>query len=139
MSNLIMAFITLKSDSLGAAASFLCMVHCLATPFLFVAQACAKTCCSEAPMWWRAIDFVFLFISGMAIYSVSKTSSLKWVWIGLSLTWVLLAWSVTAESLAPALFSSWLKYSAASVLIGLHLYNMRRGQCGRPECPIHHG
>ena len=48
---------SIKADTVGAAASFLCMIHCVATPFLFVAQACASTCCSAAPTWWRAIDF----------------------------------------------------------------------------------
>jgi hypothetical protein len=32
-----------SQDTIGAAASFLCMIHCVATPFIFIAQACSHT------------------------------------------------------------------------------------------------
>ncbi|MFK7796305.1 MAG: MerC domain-containing protein [Aureispira sp.] len=51
--------LTQKSDFFGAAASTLCLIHCLITPFIFVAQTCSRTCCSDAPIWWRMIDVVF--------------------------------------------------------------------------------
>ena len=132
-----MTSLTFKSDSVGAAASFLCMIHCLATPFLFVAQACSSTCCSGAPTWWRAFDFVFLVVSGFAVYRSMQTSSKTWVWRSLWAAWGLLTLSILAEAFAHALFLPAVKYGAALGLIGLHIYNMKFGQCGNPTCTIH--
>ena len=134
-----MTSFTFKSDTVGAAASFLCMIHCLATPFLFVAQACSSACCSGAPTWWRAVDFVFLAVSGLAVYRSMQTSSKIWVWCSLWAAWGMLTCSVLAEAFAHALFLPALKYTAASALIGLHFYNMKFCQCGNPTCTIHEG
>jgi hypothetical protein len=131
-----MVSFSLKSDSVGAAASFLCMIHCLATPFLFVAQACSSACCSGAPTWWRAVDFVFLIVSGLAVFRSMQTSSKTWVWRSLWATWGVLAWSVLMEAFAPELFYPAAKYTAASALIGLHVYSMKYCQCGTPECSV---
>lgn len=134
-----MSSFSIKADTVGAAASLLCMVHCLATPFLFVAQVCSKTCCAEAPHWWRTIDLIFLVISAAAVFQTMKTSTHRWVWMALWASWLVLAASVSFESLAPALFSHWAKYSAATALIGLHFYNMKFCKCSTPDCTIHHG
>ena len=40
-----------KPDSIGVLSSALCMIHCIATPFFFVATACTATCCSAAPLY----------------------------------------------------------------------------------------
>ena len=37
----------------------LCLVHCIATPFIFITQACTASCCAESPIWWQSIDYVF--------------------------------------------------------------------------------
>ena len=128
---------SIKADTVGAAASFLCMIHCVATPFLFVAQACASTCCSAAPTWWRAIDFAFLLVSAVAVLRAVKASSTPWLRWGLRAAWVALAAAILAENFAPALFSEWVKYPSAFSLIGLHLYNMKYGCCDHDNCIVH--
>lgn len=132
-----MPSISLKADTLGATASFLCMIHCVATPFLFVAQACASTCCSAAPVWWRAIDFAFLLVSAMAILRAVKTTNSNWLRWGLWTAWASLATSILLENFSPDLFSEWIKYPAAFGLIGLHLYNRKYGCCDNDNCIVH--
>lgn len=65
------------SDILGASASTLCLIHCLATPLLFVAQAEAvhhehdhAHHHAAGPSWWGMIDIALLFVSlaEMAIF-----------------------------------------------------------------------
>lgn len=73
------AILKQKSDLIGAIASFISMIHCLATPFLFIASACSKSCCAAAPKWWVWLDFVFLFISFLAIQRSIKTTSKPWI------------------------------------------------------------
>ena len=60
--------VVLPYDSVGIIASTLCMIHCIGTPFIFIAKACSATCCSEAPLWWVIIDYIFLFISFSQLY-----------------------------------------------------------------------
>ena len=43
------------------------------------------------------------------------------------------------RAFANTLFLPALKYTAASALIGLHVYNMKFCQCGNPTCTIHEG
>ena len=43
-----MTSINLKQDYIGAVASALCLLHCIATPFLFVAKACSAACCIDS-------------------------------------------------------------------------------------------
>ena len=79
-----------KSDALGAIASGLCILHCLATPFFFIASACSLSCCNNAPLWWQWMDYVFLGISFFAIKYATKSSSKDWVVQGLWVAWVAL-------------------------------------------------
>ena len=132
-----MTALSIKADALGAAASFLCMIHCVATPFLFVAQACASTCCSEAPTWWRAIDFAFLIVSVMAVLRAVKATKTQWIQWAMWIAWGALATSIMLENFVPSLFSEWIKYPSAFGLIGLHLYNMKYGCCDEDNCIVH--
>ena len=66
-----------KPDIVGAAASSLCMLHCLATPIIFLAGAHSAAHAAEAPVWWILIDYIFLAISFLAIDATRKTSTKK--------------------------------------------------------------
>jgi hypothetical protein len=123
-----------KSDLIGAIASFTCMVHCLATPFLFIASACSKSCCAAAPTWWVWLDFVFLFISFFAVLKSTKHSSKSWMKPALWTAWTALSVSVFMEQFDFIYFSEYYKYTAAFSLIGLHLYNLKYCQCKSEKC-----
>ena len=69
--------INFSYDNLGIIASTLCMIHCIGTPFLFIAKACSTTCCADAPLWWKAIDYAFLIVSGVATSSLASSDSLS--------------------------------------------------------------
>ena len=126
--------INVKTDSFGAAASGLCLIHCLVTPFLFVAQSCAKSCCSTAPTWWLLIDYLFLILSLVAIYFASRRSSKQWVSWSFYLLWFVLTTLCINESvqLLP-LKQEWI-YAPALGLIALHLYNRRYCRCENDLC-----
>ena len=82
--------ISLPLDSIGIIAGILCAIHCIATPFLFIAKACAATCCADAPTWWVVIDYLFLIISFMAIFFISRQLSIQWLKIYFWVSWSLL-------------------------------------------------
>ena len=123
-----------KYDSLGALASGLCMIHCIATPFLFIASACTVSCCSATPLWWQWIDYAFLGISLFAVINVSKSSSNKFIKYGLWISWIgLFLFLLNAKFLWFSIPTN-LKYVPALSLVTLHLYNLRFSKCKNDEC-----
>ena len=123
-----------KYDSLGALASGLCMIHCIATPFLFIASACTVSCCSATPLWWQWIDYAFLGISLFAVINASKSSANKFIKYGLWISWAgLFLFLLNAKFLWFSLSIN-LKYIPALSLVSLHIYNLRFGRCKKDEC-----
>ncbi len=118
-----------KSDLLGALASGLCLIHCVATPFLFAAHAGLHAHHAESPMWWGLIDSVMLIVSLVAVLWAFRNSSIAWVKIALSVSWLFLAAIILNEKLeAVHLAEAWIYVPALSLII-LHLYNRRYCQC----------
>ena len=87
-----------NSDGLGALASTLCLIHCLITPFIFVVQSCAASCCASAPGWWLLFDYFFLTISFYAIFKSTKTTQSNFIKYSLWSFWFLLFCLIVNES-----------------------------------------
>lgn len=123
-----------NSDTLGALASGLCLIHCVATPFLFIAQTCSATCCETAPTWWKAIDYIFIVISFFAVYWSSKHSSKTWIINALWISWVLLFLALLNEKFTLVELPETSIYLPAIVLVLLHLYNKKYCRCTKDVC-----
>lgn len=117
--------LTNKSDNLGIVISSLCFLHCLATPFLFIAQTCSKTCCDEAPVWWRSIDIIFLGVSFFAILISFRKSDNNWIKILLWANWLFLSFVIFFEELFIDLTFDHIILVPAISLIILHYYNKK--------------
>ncbi|WP_343486441.1 MerC domain-containing protein [Allomuricauda sp. d1] len=114
-----------KSDTVGALASGLCLVHCLATPFLFVAQAGLVEHGEAHPLWWGLLDIFFLVISFAAVWWSGKTTSKKWMRNALWASWVVLAVMVLNEKLSWFHLVEEAIYVPAVALVFFHLYNRK--------------
>ena len=126
--------LNIKSDTIGAFASGLCMVHCLATPFFFIASACSASCCSNTPLWWQWMDYIFLGISFLAIQQASKSSTKYWVVQGLWFSWLTLFLLILNIKLELLYLPPNFKFFPAFMLVFLHVYNMRYCQCEKDCC-----
>ena len=126
--------LTAKSDLIGAAASALCLVHCLATPLLFVAQTGLIGHVESHPQWWGILDLVFLAISFMAIWWSSKKTAKTWMQIALWISWSVLCFIVFNEKLAIMEIAEQAIYIPSACLIFFHLYNRKYCQCGEGDC-----
>ncbi|MGB1207359.1 MAG: MerC domain-containing protein [Chitinophagales bacterium] len=65
-----MKITALKTDKVGIIPSTLCMIYCIATPFLFLAQPYSASCCKASPSWWRSLHFIFeyaIYLPGMLL------------------------------------------------------------------------
>jgi hypothetical protein len=119
----------INADLLGVLASGLCMIHCIVTPFLFIAKTCSASCCDDSPTWWSWLDYVFLLISFFAVWQTSKNASNKWVKYALWFSWVLLLLSILNEKVKLITLPEIIIYLPAIALIALHFYNLKYCQC----------
>ncbi len=126
--------LSLKSDTIGAFASGLCMLHCIATPFFFIASACSSSCCNDTPIWWQWMDYLFLGISFFAILQASKSSTKQWVVQGLWIAWITLSFLIINIKLELLYLPANFKFIPAFLLVFLHVYNMRYCQCEKDCC-----
>ncbi|MBL6644721.1 MAG: MerC domain-containing protein [Flavobacteriaceae bacterium] len=117
--------LTSNSDIIGSTASFLCLVHCVATPFIFAAQAGLANQSDEHPLWWGFLDIVFLIISFFAVLWTGKYTSKKWITKALWFSWGVLAFIVLNEKLSLFPLTELAIYLPAVSLIVLHLYNRK--------------
>lgn len=123
-----------KSDIFGAMASSLCLIHCMITPFIFVAQTCSVTCCSSAPTWWRSIDIFFLIISFFAVYWSSISTSKQWLKISFWTCWIAMFMLIVNESLGWLHLPHSCIYVPSLGLVLLHIYNKKYCQCTDDAC-----
>lgn len=123
-----------KPDELGVVASGLCLIHCVVTPFLFIVQSCSVGGCSETPIWWQFIDYIFLVISFFAVYRSTQTSGSTWIKPALWMSWGLLLFIIINEKIAWFSIPEYGIYIPAVALIVLHLYNRKYCHCNTDKC-----
>ena len=126
-----------RPDIVGAIASSLCIVHCLITPVVLIATTSALN--PEyigIQKWWRNLDFLFLLVSFVAIYRSTKTTSKKIMKSALWISWFLLSFLIVNEKMTLLNLPEYYTYTTATLLAGLHLYNLRYCQCKNDNCCI---
>ncbi|MEM7372464.1 MAG: MerC domain-containing protein [Bacteroidota bacterium] len=124
------------SDTLGAFASALCALHCVATPLIFLAHASTADHHASAPLWWGILDYFFLIISFVAIHYSAKKTSLRWMPFALYFAWALLAGYILIETFHLFHLSHALIYFPAFGLVFLHVYNRRHCRCEEDDCCV---
>lgn len=129
-----MALVLKKPDTFGAFASLLCMIHCIATPFLFITHSCVLGGCEATPIWWRSIDYLFLVISFIAIYYSAKTTSNTFIKCALWISWTALLIVILNEKAHWISLPNYTLYIPAITLTALHIYNLKYCQCKTDKC-----
>ena len=123
-----------KPDIFGALASSLCVIHCVATPLLFIAHSCSNNSCSNTPIWWKSLDYLFLSISFFAIYKSVQTTSKKIMKYILWVNWFILFCLILNESQKWLILSEVYIHCTAISLSIFHLYNLKYCQCNNNLC-----
>ncbi|TYA78380.1 MerC domain-containing protein [Seonamhaeicola marinus] len=125
-----------KSDFIGVVSSALCLIHCLATPFLFIAQAHSAHVNEAKPIWWSCLDIIFLVLSFMAIYKTAGSTTKKWVKQLLWFNWALLTFIIVNEKVHWLPLPEAVVYFPSIALIALHIYNSKYCHCDDTECCV---
>jgi hypothetical protein len=123
-----------KPDTIGAIVSTLCVVHCLLTPLLFVAQSYTAIHSHGTPFWWKNLDYLFILISIIAVYESTKKSTNKLIKAGLWMSWIMLFLLILNEKLVWIELDEIITYSVALTLSMLHIYNLNYCQCETENC-----
>ena len=131
-----MKLIIKYSDYVGASASGLCLIHCIATPILFLSQASLISISNEMLFLWQSLNFLFLAISFIAIYYSVKNSSNSYVKILLFLSWLTLSSLILIELFEILSIAEFYTYIAAISLSILHLYNLNYCRCEDDSCCV---
>ena len=131
-----MQSILIKPDAIGSLASTLCLIHCIATPFIFISQACTMSCCADAPIWWQSIDYIFIIISFFAIYRSTKTSTKLEIKIALWLTWFVFFILILNKTIQIFFIHTNFTLAAGFLRAILHLYNLKYCQCSNKDCCV---
>ena len=129
-----MKLIIKYSDYIGASASGLCFIHCLATPILFLSQASLVSIGNEMLFLWQSLNFFLLTISAIALYYSIKNSSNLSVNTLLVLTWFILLCLIITEVFEIFSVPEFYSYITAISLSGLHIYNLKYCRCDNEEC-----
>ena len=129
-----MKLIIKYSDYVGASASGLCLIHCIATPILFLSQASLISISNEMLFLWQSLNFLFLAISFIAIYYSVKNSSNSYVKILLFLSWLTLSSLILIELFEILSIAEFYTYIAAISLSSLHIYNLNYCRCEDDSC-----
>ena len=125
----------IKSDSVGAIASGLCLLHCIATPLVFVVQPITSQI-ETAPVWWKSLDYVFLALSFFAVYWSALNTARNWVKYALWISWVALTIAIFNEKFEVFHWPELIIYIPAIALIFLHLFNRKYCQCADEKCCV---
>jgi len=125
-----------KSDYLGSFASGLCLIHCIATPFLFITQAGAVTCCDSPPTWWRFMDYFFITLAFFAIFWSTKTTTINWMKPIMWFSWLMLLMVILNEKFELFPLAEAVTYVPAFALIILHFYNNKHCKCSTDKCCV---
>ncbi|MEM7574832.1 MAG: MerC domain-containing protein [Bacteroidota bacterium] len=129
-------FSTNISNQMGSIVSGLCLIHCLATPFLFAAHLGIEEHHHASPVWWKSLDIIFLILAFWAVYWSARNSSKSWVKYAMYASWFFLSLVLLNERLELFHWREELIYLPTVSLIGLHIYNLRYCQCEDEECCV---
>lgn len=124
------------SDVLGVIAGSLCLIHCMATPFLFVIIAGFAGLEDSTPLWWISMNYIFLVIGFLAVYRSVKTTSLAFMTPLFWISWIALSFVMINEQFHWIELSEFFSYLMASILIALHLYNRKHCKCQTDSCCV---
>lgn len=129
------------SDIFGAFASGLCLIHCLATPLLFLAAVHGghghhEHGAESIPMIWEMLDYFFLVISAIAVSYSTRKTSLKWMPALLWASWGFLALMILNEKVHLFHIDHNFILIPGLSLVGLHLYNRKYCNCEDETCCV---
>ena len=125
-----MKTLSVYPDNFGATFSLLCVIHCFATPLLFITQSHLLI----VPGWWQALNYLFLTLSLVSISYSAQNSSSQLMKVLLFVSWSFLAFLLISEEFELLHLPEPITYFTGFTLAFLHMYNKKYCKCDDQEC-----
>ncbi len=123
-----------RSDVLGVLSSSFCLIHCLITPSIFIAQVEMQSYSNRWTLWWTMMSFIFITLSFLAVYFSTKNTSKKNIRPFFWTFWGILSIMTINEAFELSHIPEVYSYAVAVALILTHFYSLRYCQCKDPAC-----
>ncbi len=118
-----------NNDIYGIIVCTLCLLHCIATPFIFVSVAVSNDDQIASPFLWRNLDYLFLAISLFIVYHSAKNTTKPIMKYLLGISWLMLFLVITNEKVGVLHLPELITYITSLNLAVVHLYNYRFCRC----------
>jgi len=121
-------------DKIGIAGSILCLIHCLIAPFIAISGTALASHWHGGDSVWR-LDYIFLIISGAAVYYATRHVADKYLKVFLWLSFFVFSGSLLLESKGEIFH--WLSYVGSFMLIAGHFWNIYSSRtCKEGTCKV---
>ena len=118
-----------NNDIYGIIVCTLCVLHCFATPLIFLSVAASNDNNISPPLLWKNLDYLFLVISLFIVYNSAKNTTKPIMKYILRISWLVLFLVISNEKIdvfhIPELFT----YITSINLAVVHLYNYKYCRC----------
>lgn len=121
-------------DKIGIIGSVLCLIHCLVAPLVVISGTALAGHWHGGEGIWR-LDFIFLIISGFAVYYTTRQMVAPNIKRFLWLSFFIFSASILLESKSEIFH--WLSYIGSIMLIGGHFWNIYSCRtCNSTTCKV---
>jgi hypothetical protein len=116
-------------DIYGIIVCTLCVLHCIATPLIFISVAASNDNKISPLFLWKNLDYLFLVISLFIVYNSAKNTIKPIMKYLLGISWLILFLVITNEKICVLHLPELVTYVTSLNLAVIHLYNYRYCKC----------
>ena len=129
-----MEITTKNSDYIGAISGFMCIIHCIITPLLFIFNA--ELASEQTLFGLQLTGYIFLIISFFAVYKSALNTTNNIVKVLFFVFWSFLLFLILNESFGVFRIAETFTFISAFSLSALHIYNLKYCQCKDENCCV---
>ena len=118
-----------NNDIYGIIVCALCVLHCFATPLIFLSVAASNDNNISPPLLWKNLDYLFLVISLFIVYNSAKNTTKPIMKYILRISWLVLFLVISNEKIDIFHIPELVTYITSINLAVVHLYNYRYCRC----------
>ena len=118
-----------NNDIYGIIVCTLCVLHCFATPLIFLSVAASNDNNISPPLLWKNLDYLFLVISLFIVYNSAKNTTKPIMKYILRISWLVLFLVISNEKIDIFHIPELVTYITSINLAVVHLYNYRYCRC----------
>lgn len=118
-----------NNDIYGIIVCTLCVLHCFATPLIFLSVAASNDNNISPLLLWKDLDYLFLVMSLFIVYNSAKNTTKPIMKYILRISWLVLFLVISNEKIDVFHIPELVTYITSINLAFVHLYNYKYCRC----------